>query len=1138
MKTYLLLFFWFCVSILSFGQNKFVANNDIFGKRVFIKNNGQFDAILPKGKVVDFAYSNGDEQVYFNKNGVTYLLQKQYPMTHSQMEALEHGEKLKVKPSKKAFVDVNWENSNPNIEIVVGDKQSYYQSYGDEKLKSDCYKKITYKNVYNNIDIEYVFTTERNNGIKYNIIVHPGGNPDDIKIKYSGDINKVILKNDNVIIKTNVSNITELAPTSYQDGHIVTSYFKVTNNTIFFELPNFYDKTKDLSIDPWVVNLALANNNYGYDVDYDFAGNYFVYGGSGPFLISKYSPTGVLLWTFNGIVSSIGWTSSGSYTPPIPGNFILDKVSGKVYTGQGFNDNGTRIIRLNFLGIYDNFISEVNYYWNEVFDMGYNCGNGTIFGLGGSTASSDSAGILNTTSGTLTPQNFTGFIGPIGQDVACSAIDSNGTVFLLFSSATTSIDLNNKLMKVNNSFTSNVWIAPTNFDTLLECQNKIYPGANLSTYSSNGFNALAVNNSYLYFYDGYNLAVYNKVTGISIAATTLTGQTVRHQGGIAVDECNNIYVGGNGFIKCFHFNGTTFTPNGSIPVASTTTLQYVTDLKLNSSTNELYVCGSGFGGIYAAINSGTCSNATLGVTQTLIGTNNTTAVATVTTAVVAPIISYTWLNSSNVIISQTNNSTAITNTVTNLVNGTYTLLAQINAPCGFTTSQTFIVSAAATITPIFTQVSAICSGSFLAALPTTSNNVITGNWSPAINNTATTLYTFTPNVGQSATTAIMTIVVNPIITPTFTQVLPICSGTILSNLQTTSNNSISGNWSPVMNNTATTLYTFTPTIGQCATTATMTIVVNPNIAPTFTQVLPICSGTILANLTTTSNNSISGNWSPVMNNTATTLYTFTPTIGQCAIPAQMTIVVNPIRVPTFAQIPAICYNGIVPTLPLTDSNGILGTWQPSIISATSSGNYLFTPTSGQCTLSNFVMPITVFEDFDFEIKQACVGNDFVLQVAALSNSFDVNNANYFWENSTNINVGSNSATFNITNYNNLNSITPQFPLLFSVDVLLPNGCKKTQTISLKSIFCTIQKGISPNADSKNDFFDLQLLNVKMLSIFNRYGVKVYSQPNYTNQWIGQSNSGQELPDGTYYYVIDFDNDRPTTVGWIYINREN
>ena len=121
-----------------------------------------------------------------------------------------------------------------------------------------------------------------------------------------------------------------------------------------------------------------------------------------------------------------------------------------------------------------------------------------------------------------------------------------------------------------------------------------------------------------------------------------------------------------------------------------------------------------------------------------------------------------------------------------------------------------------------------------------------------------------------------------LITPTFTPVADICSGATLTALPTTSLNGITGAWSPALNNTTTTTYTFTPTAGQCATTATLTIIVNPNITPTFTPVAAICSGASLTALPTTSLNGITGAWSPALNNTATTTYTFTPTVGQCA----------------------------------------------------------------------------------------------------------------------------------------------------------------------------------------------------------------------------------------------------------------
>jgi len=85
--------------------------------------------------------------------------------------------------------------------------------------------------------------------------------------------------------------------------------------------------------------------------------------------------------------------------------------------------------------------------------------------------------------------------------------------------------------------------------------------------------------------------------------------------------------------------------------------------------------------------------------------------------------------------------------------------------------------------------------------------------------------------------------------------------------------------------------------------------------------------------------------------------------------------------------------------------------------------------------------------------------------------------------------------------------------------------------------CIIPKGISPNGDGLNDTFDLSTFDVEKLSIFNRYGTEVFKHgAGYTNQWFGQSNGGNELPDGTYFYVIELKGSE-TKTGWIYINRE-
>ena len=270
--------------------------------------------------------------------------------------------------------------------------------------------------------------------------------------------------------------------------------------------------------------------------------------------------------------------------------------------------------------------------------------------------------------------------------------------------------------------------------------------------------------------------------------------------------------------------------------------------------------------------------------------------------------------------------------------------------CAVAATLIITVNSASTI-PTFAPVAAICSGQALATLPTTSTNGIAGNWLPALNNTATTTYTFTPNTGQCATTATLQIVVTPKITPTFSLVPSICSGQTLAALPTTSSNGIIGSWLPALNNTATTTYTFTPATGQCAVATTLSITVNAaTIIPTFNPMASICIGQSLAPLPTTSTNGIVGTWAPALNTTATTTYTFTPNPGQCAVSKSITITVNaPSILPVFVALAPICEGQVLSPLPLTSANGIIGVWSPAL-NTNATTVYTFTPNIGQCAL--------------------------------------------------------------------------------------------------------------------------------------------------------------------------------------------
>ncbi|MGE5393758.1 MAG: hypothetical protein ACM3P1_03385, partial [Candidatus Saccharibacteria bacterium] len=254
------------------------------------------------------------------------------------------------------------------------------------------------------------------------------------------------------------------------------------------------------------------------------------------------------------------------------------------------------------------------------------------------------------------------------------------------------------------------------------------------------------------------------------------------------------------------------------------------------------------------------------------------------------------------------------------------------------------------VQPIFAAVGSYCAGSAIEALPLTSTNGITGTWSPAIDNTRTTTYTFTPDAGQCAANATLTIVISDEITPAFTPVGPYCSGSVIAALPATSNNGIHGSWSPAINNMRSATYTFTPDAGQCATSTTMTITINPTVTPVFDPAGPFCPGSVIAALPSISNNGIQGTWSPAINNTRTTTYTFTPTAGQCAEPVTLTIVVSDEILPTFDPVGPFCPGAVIADLPTVSTNGIRGRWRPAINNRQTT-TYTFNPDAGQCGTS-------------------------------------------------------------------------------------------------------------------------------------------------------------------------------------------
>lgn len=101
-------------------------------------------------------------------------------------------------------------------------------------------------------------------------------------------------------------------------------------------------------------------------------------------------------------------------------------------------------------------------------------------------------------------------------------------------------------------------------------------------------------------------------------------------------------------------------------------------------------------------------------------------------------------------------------------------------------------------------------------------------------------------------------------------------------------------------------------------------------------------------------------------------------------------------------------------------------------------------------------------------------------------------------------------------------------------------CKFDTIIRLQCKDSNLQEILTPNMDNYNDFFVLELQdaypNLRLL-IYNRWGNSVYeSTIPYKDNWNGVDTSGNPLPTGTYYYVIEKERNQILKSGFIELVR--
>ena len=194
-----------------------------------------------------------------------------------------------------------------NNAVVEPDKalstyNNYFIGNDPSKWKGNCkiYQGVTYKNVYPDIDVRYYTDAGT---LKYDIVVRPGGNVNDIVLQYEG-VDKLEVKNKELLISTSVGQVRELYPYTYQlqkgSRQTLDCKYVVKENVVRFKIKE-YLPNETIVIDPTLIFASFtgsSTDNWGYTATPGPDGSFFAGGisfGAG-FPVS----TGAFDQTFNG----------------------------------------------------------------------------------------------------------------------------------------------------------------------------------------------------------------------------------------------------------------------------------------------------------------------------------------------------------------------------------------------------------------------------------------------------------------------------------------------------------------------------------------------------------------------------------------------------------------------------------------------------------------------------------------------------------------------------------------------------------------------------------------------------------------------------------------------------------------------
>ena len=355
-----------------------MSQNNVFAQIEFIQNKGQWDSkINYKGDFASGTFYLHNDGFTINLND-TGDLKKAAEMHHGHPN--KNGEVAKEFTFHAHAYKVSFVGANKNPVILPDKPLPTYNNYfiGNNKSNwvGNCkiYNAVTYKNIYPNIDIRYYSTQGK---LKYDFIVHPGGNPANIAMRYDG-VNSLEVNNEQLIVHTSVGSVKELPPYSYQTNigtpkNILTKYI-LKNNSVSF-LVEKYNKSATLIIDPQLIFSSFTGStasNWGFTATPGFDGSFYsggiAFGLGFPATIGAYQfnfaggnfDIGIFKFSANG-VNRIYATFIGGNGDEQPHSLIEDPAGNLIIAGRSNSDNYPLLTTIPSTGTnYDIIITKLN----------------------------------------------------------------------------------------------------------------------------------------------------------------------------------------------------------------------------------------------------------------------------------------------------------------------------------------------------------------------------------------------------------------------------------------------------------------------------------------------------------------------------------------------------------------------------------------------------------------------------------------------------------------------------------------------------------------------------------------------------------------------------------------------------------